>query len=254
MCGTDHEIARFEYGTPPAGEPYLVIGHESLGEVVEVGSAVSGIKPGDLVVTDGAPPLRPARVPPVPARSARLLPDGRLHRARHQGAARLHDRRGRRPREEHAPRPAARSPTSPSSPSRSRSRRRRSTSSTPVLTRMPWIDPDEGGEARPQRRRARRGAGRPAGRAGAAGAGLRHLGLLARERQERARRIGSRASAARYIESATLPVAQLGKRVGNVDLHSGGDRLGRPGHRGPARDRRERRHDSHRRPRRGQPR
>ena len=37
VCGTDHEIARFEYGTPPAGEPYLVMGHESLGEVVEVG-------------------------------------------------------------------------------------------------------------------------------------------------------------------------------------------------------------------------
>ena len=39
VCGTDHEIARFEYGTPPTGEPYLVMGHESLGEVVEVGSA-----------------------------------------------------------------------------------------------------------------------------------------------------------------------------------------------------------------------
>ena len=36
VCGTDHEIARFEYGTPPAGEPYLVMGHESLAEVVEV--------------------------------------------------------------------------------------------------------------------------------------------------------------------------------------------------------------------------
>jgi len=51
VCGTDREIAAFQYGTPPAGSEHLVIGHESLGEVVEVGSAVSSVKPGDLVIT-----------------------------------------------------------------------------------------------------------------------------------------------------------------------------------------------------------
>ncbi len=51
VCGTDREIAAFEYGTPPDGSEYLVIGHESLGEVVETGSAVTGLKVGDLVVT-----------------------------------------------------------------------------------------------------------------------------------------------------------------------------------------------------------
>lgn len=51
VCGTDKEICSFAYGTPPAGFDYLVIGHESLGEVIEVGSAVSDIKVGDLVVT-----------------------------------------------------------------------------------------------------------------------------------------------------------------------------------------------------------
>jgi threonine dehydrogenase-like Zn-dependent dehydrogenase len=50
VCGTDKEICAFEYGTPPDGSDYLVIGHESLGEVVEVGSAVSRVKRGDLVV------------------------------------------------------------------------------------------------------------------------------------------------------------------------------------------------------------
>lgn len=50
VCGTDREICSFEYGTPPAGSPHLVIGHECLGEVVEVGSAVSGLRVGDLVV------------------------------------------------------------------------------------------------------------------------------------------------------------------------------------------------------------
>ncbi len=51
ICGTDCEIARFEYGTPPAGSPYLVIGHESLGRVLEVGDLVTHVRPGDLVVT-----------------------------------------------------------------------------------------------------------------------------------------------------------------------------------------------------------
>jgi glucose 1-dehydrogenase len=51
ICGTDREIARFEYGSPPQGSPYLVIGHESLAQVVRVGSGVSRVKSGDLVVT-----------------------------------------------------------------------------------------------------------------------------------------------------------------------------------------------------------
>ncbi len=50
ICGTDKEICAFEYGTPPDGSEYLVIGHESLGEVVEVGSGVTRLKRGDLVV------------------------------------------------------------------------------------------------------------------------------------------------------------------------------------------------------------
>jgi threonine dehydrogenase-like Zn-dependent dehydrogenase len=51
VCGTDREIARFDYGTPPPGSPYLVLGHESLGRVVETGAAVTRLKRGDLVVT-----------------------------------------------------------------------------------------------------------------------------------------------------------------------------------------------------------
>src|ERR1041384_320085 len=51
ICGTDREIAAFDYGTPPEGSEYLVIGHESLGEVIDIGSAVTRVKKGDLVVT-----------------------------------------------------------------------------------------------------------------------------------------------------------------------------------------------------------
>jgi glucose 1-dehydrogenase len=50
VCGTDKEICAFEYGTPPMGSAQLIIGHESLGEVVEVGAQVRRVKVGDLVV------------------------------------------------------------------------------------------------------------------------------------------------------------------------------------------------------------
>ena len=50
ICGTDREICTFAYGTPPKDNEYLVLGHEALGEVTEVGSGVSRFKPGDLVV------------------------------------------------------------------------------------------------------------------------------------------------------------------------------------------------------------
>ncbi len=50
VCGTDREIVSFQYGTPPEGSGYLIIGHESLSEVVEAGPQVSKVKTGDLVV------------------------------------------------------------------------------------------------------------------------------------------------------------------------------------------------------------
>jgi threonine dehydrogenase-like Zn-dependent dehydrogenase len=48
ICGTDVEIARDGYGSPPPGQEYLVLGHESLGEVLEA-PPDSGFSPGDLV-------------------------------------------------------------------------------------------------------------------------------------------------------------------------------------------------------------
>src|SRR5262245_11012376 len=50
LCGTDREISAFEYGSPPPGSDHLILGHESLAEVVEVGLSVRGLQPGDLVV------------------------------------------------------------------------------------------------------------------------------------------------------------------------------------------------------------
>ncbi len=50
ICGTDREITSFQYGIPPNNFPYLIIGHEALGEVMEVGSAVTSLARGDLAV------------------------------------------------------------------------------------------------------------------------------------------------------------------------------------------------------------
>src|SRR5262245_8203363 len=49
ICGTDREICGFHYGTPPAGSERLVLGHEALGEVVDVGPSVRTLARGDLV-------------------------------------------------------------------------------------------------------------------------------------------------------------------------------------------------------------
>jgi threonine dehydrogenase-like Zn-dependent dehydrogenase len=46
---TDREINEGLYGAPPPGSEFLVLGHEALGKVVEVGSAVKKVKPGDYV-------------------------------------------------------------------------------------------------------------------------------------------------------------------------------------------------------------
>jgi glucose 1-dehydrogenase len=70
ICGTDREICSFEYGQPPAGSDYLVLGHESLGEVVEVGAGVGRFKPGDLV----APTIRR----PCPHQSCLPCRSGRM--------------------------------------------------------------------------------------------------------------------------------------------------------------------------------
>ncbi|OQW30505.1 MAG: hypothetical protein A4E19_09330 [Nitrospira sp. SG-bin1] len=69
VCGTDKEISSFEYGTPPQGSDYLVLGHESLAEVVEVGPEVAHYRPGDLAVAMVRRPCREAHC--LPCRAGR---------------------------------------------------------------------------------------------------------------------------------------------------------------------------------------
>jgi glucose 1-dehydrogenase len=50
VCGTDHDIVDGKYGRPPAGSPFLILGHENLGRVREVAPEVTGFRADDLVV------------------------------------------------------------------------------------------------------------------------------------------------------------------------------------------------------------
>lgn len=59
VCGTDRELALFRLGFPPAGEEFLILGHEALAEVIACGSGVRGLKPGDWVVPMVRRPCRP---------------------------------------------------------------------------------------------------------------------------------------------------------------------------------------------------
>ena len=74
MCGTDVEIVEGKYGWAPPGKTRLVLGHESLGRVLDPGSN-SGLQEGDLVVgivrrpdPVPCPELRGRRVGHVPER------------------------------------------------------------------------------------------------------------------------------------------------------------------------------------------
>ncbi len=64
LCGTDAEINNGLYGQPPDGDEFLILGHENLGVVEEVGKKVKAGRPE----TSSS---RPSAVPAASARSAR---------------------------------------------------------------------------------------------------------------------------------------------------------------------------------------
>ncbi|MFO0943987.1 MAG: alcohol dehydrogenase catalytic domain-containing protein, partial [Pirellulales bacterium] len=50
ICGTDREILHSATPWAPAGDAYLVLGHECLARVESIGPTVTSLKVGDLVV------------------------------------------------------------------------------------------------------------------------------------------------------------------------------------------------------------
>ena len=53
ICGTDLHIEKWDAWASKAIRPPLVVGHEFVGEVLEVGSNVTGFAPGDIVSGEG---------------------------------------------------------------------------------------------------------------------------------------------------------------------------------------------------------
>jgi threonine 3-dehydrogenase len=53
ICGTDLHIESWDEWAAGTITPPLIVGHEFVGEVVEVGAAVTKVKPGDLVSGEG---------------------------------------------------------------------------------------------------------------------------------------------------------------------------------------------------------
>jgi len=83
-CGTDREIVDALFGTAPAGDDFLVIGHENLGRIAEVGGNVpGGLKPGSLVVAT-------VRRPGTSIYDSIGLQDMTTDEARERGINRLH--------------------------------------------------------------------------------------------------------------------------------------------------------------------
>ena len=63
ICGTDREEAAGGRALLPNGQADLVIGHEMLGRVVEIGGAVTRVRTGRLRRVHGAARLRRAACP-----------------------------------------------------------------------------------------------------------------------------------------------------------------------------------------------
>ena len=87
VCGTDIEIIQEGYGWVPPGQDRLVLGHESLGQVIDA-PAGSGFAPGDLVAGIVRRP-DPLPCEPCGDGSMGLLSQRQVHRARHQGTQRV---------------------------------------------------------------------------------------------------------------------------------------------------------------------
>jgi threonine dehydrogenase-like Zn-dependent dehydrogenase len=216
VCGTDHEIARFEYGIPPAGEPYLVMGHESLGQVVDVGKAVTDIKPGDLIVTTvrrpcGRPECRPCKhdrsdfcvTGAYTERGIKgrhgFMTDVVIDQAKHMHVV---------------PRGIADIAvlTEPLTIAE-----KALNELSPVLTRMPWVDPTKA-----EKRGLNAvilGAG-PVGLLGALAMLVRGYDtyVYSRESAKSSRAAWIESVGGHYIESGTVAVGDIGKKVGNVDV------------------------------------
>ncbi len=89
VCGTDAEIVEGKYGWAPPGKTRLVLGHESLGRVLDPGPG-QALGPATSSSASSGVPIR-CRVRTAPSASGTCAATG-IHRTRHQGDRRVHVR------------------------------------------------------------------------------------------------------------------------------------------------------------------
>ena len=91
ICGTDEEIASGAYGWAPPGRERLILGHESLGRVLDPGPNAGSLQKGDLIVGIVRRP-GPRAMPQLRRRGMGHVPQRAVHRAGHQTDRRVHVR------------------------------------------------------------------------------------------------------------------------------------------------------------------
>ena len=133
VCGTDREISEGLFGVPRRRQRRSCSGTSRSRSSSATATASAR---GDLVTRD-RPPLVPA-LPRLRRGLARLVPDRRLHRARHHAARRLRTRARRRGPGAADPDPARARHGSACSPSRRRSASARSGTRATIGGRQPW--------------------------------------------------------------------------------------------------------------------
>ena len=77
MCGTDIKLIHRTFKGFPESVYPIMLGHEGVGEVVEVGGAVKNFKPGDKVVVPCCTPM----IFPFGSKVAPSTPVGRIWRS-----------------------------------------------------------------------------------------------------------------------------------------------------------------------------
>lgn len=218
VCGTDADICAFHFGTAPPGSDYLVVGHEALGVVEEVGPGVSRLRPGDLVVPSVR---RPCPRPDCPACRGGHQDFCCTGEYTERGIARAHGFLAERIVEEEAylyrvP-PELREVGVLTEPLTIAEKGVRQYLA--VQRRLPWLREADDAEILAGRRAVVLGAG-PVGILGAMllrGRGCR-VWVYSREPRSAPRAALVESLGAAYLSSADVPVAALAEEAGPVDL------------------------------------
>jgi threonine dehydrogenase-like Zn-dependent dehydrogenase len=219
VCGTDSEICRFDYGgTPPRGEDHLIVGHEALGRILEVGPEVTGLRVGELVVPMVRRPCTRPECPACPAGHPDFCETGEYTERGIKGAHGFLAEEVVEDERYLVPIPAALRHvavlTEPLTIAEKGLRQ-----FLEVRRRFPWLERSSDAELMAERQALVLGAG-PVGLLGCLLLRLRGFAVTVYSRggmdDPRAALVGR--IGATYLSSGDVPTAELAERLGRIDL------------------------------------